>query len=311
MLAIKNGGIIAWGSNSDGQVTIPAAAFTTNGTATNKVVAVSAGYRNSLALTSAGTVVGWGHGYDVAQINHHYPGLVLIGINSLVGSGSLKVIGIAAGGDNTANGGTLGHTITGMVLLSDGTIQMFGDSMINALNEASSDIPIGLKNVVAISLGGQFALALKSDGTVTAWGSNSKGQTNVPTGLNGVVAISAGGSHALALKSDGTVVAWGDNSTGQSTVPGGLFGITAVEAGSYFSMSSTQGVGDSQTSGGGGQGGGGGGGGPRPTPTPRSTPISRGGTGGGGGSGGGSTRTSSSTSSGRSAPAPRTAPSGR
>ena len=31
----------------------------------------------------------------------------------------------------------------------------------------------------------------------------------VPGGLNGVVAIAAGNNHSLALKSDGTVVAWG------------------------------------------------------------------------------------------------------
>src|SRR5207244_3867957 len=32
--------------------------------------------------------------------------------------------------------------------------------------------------------------------------------------LSGVVAIAAGNTSSLALKSDGTVVAWGDNSTG-------------------------------------------------------------------------------------------------
>lgn len=42
-------------------------------------------------------------------------------------------------------------------------------------------------------------LALKSDGTVVAWGFNGVGQRNVPTGLSGVTAIAAGDSHSVAL----------------------------------------------------------------------------------------------------------------
>src|SRR5437588_12440166 len=36
------------------------------------------------------------------------------------------------------------------------------------------------------------------------------------SGLTGVTAISTGQGHSLALKSDGTVWAWGDNNTGQA-----------------------------------------------------------------------------------------------
>jgi hypothetical protein len=293
MLAIKNGQILAWGDNTDGQTTIPPAAGGTNGSGNVTVVAISAGFLNSLALTSAGIVIGWGHGYDIFQGNHHYPGLSVAGIDAQVVNGTRKVVAIASGGDFTANGGIQGHTITGMVLYSDGTVGMFGDSMINAANNAYSDVPVGLRNVVAISLGAQFALALKSDGTVVAWGDNSKGQCNVPSGLGGVIAISAGGSHALALKSDGTVVGWGYNAYGQSTVPTGLGPVTAVEAGRYHSMSSTEGLGDSQTSGSGGGGGNGGGsgGGNRGPGTPR-TP--------GGSSGGSSTGVRGVSSSGGS-----------
>ena len=77
-----------------------------------------------------------------------------------------------------------------------------------------------------IAVGNYHTVALKSDGTVWAWGYNDCGQlgdgttTQRPTpvkvnGLTGVTAIAAGDSHTVALKSDGTVWAWGLNNYGQ------------------------------------------------------------------------------------------------
>src|SRR5207244_2210263 len=42
-------------------------------------------------------------------------------------------------------------------------------------------------------------LALRSQGTVAAWGSNIGGQTNVPVGASNVVALAAGKDGSLAL----------------------------------------------------------------------------------------------------------------
>jgi hypothetical protein len=96
-------------------------------------------------------------------------------------------------------------------------------------------------------------VALKTGGTVWAWGYNGSGQLGDGTltqrttpvqvsGLSGVTAIAAGQYYTVALKSDGTVWAWGSNASGQlgdgTTIPKttpvqvvGVSGVTAIAAG--------------------------------------------------------------------------------
>ncbi|MDC0712095.1 RCC1 repeat-containing protein [Stigmatella sp. ncwal1] len=82
--------------------------------------------------------------------------------------------------------------------------------------------------ILAVSAGDNHSLALRSDGTVWAWGDNSSGQLGNGTkdpqpvvlpvqvsGLTDVVAVAAGASHSLAKSRDGTVWAWGANDDGQ------------------------------------------------------------------------------------------------
>ncbi len=96
---------------------------------------------------------------------------------------------------------------------------------INARKKTSVQVK-NLEDVIAITSGTWHSLALKSDGTVWAWGRNNFGQIGDGTfknrktpvqvkDLTDVVAIAGGYLHSLALRSDGTVWAWGSNWSGQ------------------------------------------------------------------------------------------------
>ena len=93
-------------------------------------------------------------------------------------------------------------------------------------------MPPGLTSVIGVACGDAHSLALNSDGTVTAWGSDQSGQVDVPPGLVNVVAVSAGSNYSLALKNDGTVVVWGD----QAPAPVGLTNVVAIAAGRDHSL---------------------------------------------------------------------------
>jgi hypothetical protein len=116
---------------------------------------------------------------------------------------------------------------TGHVLLrSNGTVQSIG----------IPNQPANLNNVIAVSVGYNFGLALRSDHTVVGWGGQPPGGGAVPPGLTGIAAISAGYDNAIGLRNDGTVLTWGFNYQGTNTPPVGLNGVTAIAAGLGFNL---------------------------------------------------------------------------
>jgi hypothetical protein len=76
---------------------------------------------------------------------------------------------------------------------------------------------------IAVSATDRYALALRPDGTMVAWGLNSPlGDATAQPGT--FVSVSAGyEGHNVALRSDGVAVSWGSNTMGQATTPPGTF----------------------------------------------------------------------------------------
>ena len=74
------------------------------------------------------------------------------------------------------------------------------------------------RNIVAIATGDSHTVGLKSDGTLVADGYYQDCRRINVSEWRNIVAIAAGSSHTVGLKSDGTVVADGENKNGQCDV---------------------------------------------------------------------------------------------
>ena len=230
-----------WGSGSSGQLgnggnlssnRIPVAVNSSGPMAGQTLVKLAAGSSHSLALAASGRIFAWGDNTSGRLGNGTTTASnVPVEVDATGFLAGKSVIAIAAGSSHS------------LALTSEGRIASWGSNSSGVLGaggtSGSSLKPIAVstsgvlagKTVTAISAGQLHSVALVSDGTVVAWGSNSSGQlgtgnttqSSFPVAVlsdgalagQKVVAIAAGANHTLALTSDGRVYTWGSNQYGQ------------------------------------------------------------------------------------------------
>ncbi len=224
---LLTGTVEAWGENEHGQLGDGATEERPTLTPTpvpdlSNAVAISAGCFDSFALLANGTVEAWGAngngqlGGGPTNKPHKLPEQI---------PGLENVVAISAGCEYT------------IALLADGTVEAWGCNRYHERGDGElggkctaeqlTPAPIpGLSNVVAISTGADFGLALLDNGTVEGWGYDEHGELGdggpkeqfapepIPD-LSEVVAISAGADFGLALLDNGTVEGWGNNLYGE------------------------------------------------------------------------------------------------
>ncbi|GEM_PF-1179865 len=198
------------------------------------IVQVAGSEETSLALASDGTVYAWGENQygqlgNGTNTDSNIPVAVKTTGTPMEGK---QIVQIAAG------------RWSSFALASDGTVYSWGFNDGGQLGNGTanhSNVPVAVKTtgtpmegktIVQVASSVFHSLALASDGTVYAWGSNGDGplgngtntNSNVPvavkttgTPMDGktITQVAAGGTHSLALASDGTMYAWGDGSKGQ------------------------------------------------------------------------------------------------
>ncbi|MEX5636596.1 RCC1 domain-containing protein [Parafrankia sp. FMc2] len=223
--ALRNDGTVwAWGLNDAGQLG--------NGTQINSTVpvqvigltgirAITADRGSAYALRRDGTVWAWGDN-TYGQLGTGAGPTSLLPVQ-VTGLSSIRAVAARSG--------------SAYALRSDGTVWAWGLNNLgqlgNGLTGTNSLFPVpvsGLTSVRSIAAGLGTGYALRSDGSVWAWGVNDAGQLGIgvaglnspvpvpvtgATGLIDAVSIAAGDSTAYAVRWDGAAFAWGEGSLGQ------------------------------------------------------------------------------------------------
>lgn len=231
---IQRGKLYTFGSNNFGQLGL-GSEVTDNyaspvATIQQDAVKVACGFNTTYAITSDGTLYGWGAN-EYAQLGDG---------TTTHSSEPVKimddVVDVAAG---------TGHVLA---ITSDGSVYAWGSNECNAVGEGYGDIDSATEDPVkcqsspvkvmddgrSVSAGNQTSYVVKNDNSLYVWGLDqyyqlgmepnaeeetkyyTAGYVEEPTKLMDDVAEVSAGRHmsAMALKTDGTVYAWGNNTSG-------------------------------------------------------------------------------------------------
>ena len=250
------GGLKCWGQNGNGQLgdgTSGLGNFSSTPVdvvgLSRGVATVSAGFRHTCALTTAGGLKCWGDNRkgqlgDGTQTERNTPvDVCAMGATRPCTAANNNILtGVAA-----VSAGAFGHTCavttTGGVLCwgDNGSGQLGDGNLLFRLRLTPVDV-VGLSGVGAVSAGGAYSCALT--GGLKCWGFNSSGQLGDGTttsratpvdvvGLtSGVTGVAAGFGHTCALTTESALKCWGDNrwgGLGDGTSGSGNFSSTPVD----------------------------------------------------------------------------------
>ncbi len=166
----KDGSLVGWGYNN----------YIQNVPTGNDFVAI-ANDGCSLALKIDGSIVAWGISmYDLHEVPH---------------GNDFVAISICRG---------LQSYGTNLALKRDGSLVAWPVLQHTSDEYGLLNVPAG-NDFVAITGGDDCFIAIRSDGSLVAWGDTSYGNCDVPTG-NGYIAIYSTMGEHIALKSDGSLV---------------------------------------------------------------------------------------------------------
>ena len=185
-----------------------------------RVVAVSAGYAHSLALTADGALLSWGHGAS-GRLGHgdEQNQLLPKQVEAFAGQ---RVVAVSAGGFHS------------LAITADGALWSWGNGYYGRLGHGDEQrqlLPkkveaLAGRRVVAVS-GSYHSLAVTADGALWSWGYEAYGRLGhgdeqrqlLPKKVEAfagqrVVAVSAAGGRSIARTADVAVFTWGKGESG-------------------------------------------------------------------------------------------------
>lgn len=255
----REGLLLAWGSNDDQALGTSDVAYVNgslfpvavmnpaDGRPLDRIVQIDAGSTRSTALRDDGTVYAWGKWPGTGKVDANGDALSRTlpePVRNVAGTGVLeRIVAVSDGWSHTLALDDAGQVYAWGFDAGSG----LGDGLLGAGKPLTvSDrkplvLPVRviqsdgkpLTDIVQISAGYNFNLALDASGGVWAWGANEQGQlglgaqtpasqytavrlsqgaAGLPTNIK---MVAAGGLHALALTDDGKVYAWGFATSGQ------------------------------------------------------------------------------------------------